>query len=428
MKRDPFEIREIPFRDNKTIIKKLTLDNLKRHFPSTSRAERPAQALSALDEAPETRHLAAFSPGGELIGTVRLQPLETADGLRAYGVDGFPDWIRFVELAGLAVADAFRDTPVPVELLTEAYKRSRSLGSHVIVLHTLPSLVMMYEAFGFFRYGPGFQHGDHGFVVPMMMNLHDVGYLRLVGSPLTRLAQRYFNPDRHGLVLLGRFKEVVAETRPPRRRSSGAQPAARATAPMPEVRPTAPETIDVGPLMELVGPGARQELPSGTRLSAPESASAYFYVVLDGTLGVHLDGENVPIMYLREGDVIAETAFAAEGQHLEIVTLSECQVLRLTPDDLEKVVAADPLYGGRLMIQLFVALADRFSRHLQQWKRNQKPGPMTVRWRRELTEQLKEPLAPKDERVRGVARGAISIPDLAALKAREAGSDPLRGG
>ncbi|MCA9513471.1 MAG: GNAT family N-acetyltransferase [Myxococcales bacterium] len=425
--KDPFEIREIPFRENKTIIKKLTLDNLKRHFPSTTRAERPAQALTSLDEAPETRHLAAFSPDGELIGTVRLQPLESREGRRAYGIDGLPDWIHFAEVAGLAVADSFRDTPVPVELVSEAYKRARSLGSHVIVLHTLPSLVMMYEAFGFFRYGPGFQHADHGFVVPMMMNLHDVAYMRLVGSPLTRLAQRYFNPDRHGLVLLGHFKDIVAETRPPRRRSSGAQPAARATSPAPEARPEK-ETLDVGPVIELVGGDARQELPSGTRLTAPDAPTPYFYVVLGGTLGVQLDGENVPVMYLREGDVVAETAFAAEGQQLTIVTLSECQVLRLAPDDLERVVAADPAYGGRLMIQLFVGLADRFSRHLQQWKRNQKPGPMTVRWRRELTEQLKEPTAAKDKRPRGVAAGAIPIPDLATLKAREAGSDPLRGG
>jgi len=408
--KERYEIREVTWRQNKATIEQLTLDALKRRFPSTVRAQRPAQALSTLDEGPETRHLAAFTPEGEVIGTVRLHPLSAESSLRRYRLDGLPDWLRAGEVTGLAVAASHRDTPVPVELITEAYKRARSLGCQVIVTLTFPDLVMMYEAFGFFRYDAGFQDPDQGFVIPMMLNLHDVAYMRLVGSPLTRLAQRYFNPDRHGLLLLERFADVVLETRPPRSRGRSFPRRPTTTGPLPPVRPPerSIERLDLGPLIAHVGQDVRQGLPAGAPVVSPDRPSDDVYVIVSGTLGVHLDDEHVPVMYLREGDVVAETAFGAAGERLlSVRALSECVILRLSPTDLERLAETDPTYAARLLLAMFTGLAERFGRHISQWRKSQKPGPLTTRWRRELAQQV----AKRGERPGIFAASGLDLPE-----------------
>lgn len=363
MSNDRFDVREIPWQGNKTSIRQLTFRNLKRQFPSTVRAERPARALSGADMAKDTRHIAAFSPTGPLIGTVRLQRVDDDEARRAYDLEGLPDWVAVGELFGLAVADDFRDTPLPVELLTAAYKRARSLGYHAIVARVWLEQVMMYESFGFFRYHPGYKDAERGFVVPMMLDLHDVAYLRQVGSPLTRLAQRYLNPGEHSGLLLARYADVVAETRPPRAR---VVPAANPPTDEGDADTGAELNLDLDALSRRLGKHARQRLGAGTRLIAPDLPSRDIYLIVSGTLGVNVDGGAVPAMYLRDGDVIAETAFAPAGATLPltVATLSECVVLRMTPSQLERLTVDDPALALRVLYRLVGGMATRLARHL----------------------------------------------------------------
>ena len=399
MSDDRFDVREIPWTDHKTGIQRLTFRDVRRQFPSTALAQRPVKAVQARDEAPDTRHLAAFAVGGGLVGTVRLAALSTPEALGAFDLADLPRWFRAAELSGLAVADDARDTALPVELLAAAFKRARALGCHVLVTRVWSEQVMMYEAFGFFRYQLGRNDAERGFTHAMMLNLHDVTYLRLVESPLTRLAQRYLNPDEHGPLLLARFRDVVAETRPPRSRPS------LPTGPDPEGPPLAcpapaPSlTLDLQALLARLGHGARQRLTVGTRLVAPDLPSRDIYLVISGTLGVLLEGDAVPSCYLQEGDVIAESAFAdaAVTRPLAIVTLTECAVVRMTAAELQRVVAEDPTLGSKLLYALLAGVSTRLARHLDQWAAAAKPGPQTSRWRTEVRRSL----APQRPRLPG---------------------------
>jgi GNAT superfamily N-acetyltransferase len=378
-----FDVREIQWQDNKTSIRELTFRNVRRRAPSTIVAQRPAAADQAADGAPDTRHIAAFGADGGLIGTVRLAPLATEAARRGWDLGGMPTGFKVAELLGLSVAEEARDTPLPAELVAAAYERARSLGCHALVARVWIEQVMMYEAMGFYRYHAGHNDPERGFVVPMLLNLHDVAYLRLVESPLARLAGRYLNPDEHGPTLLARFADVIAETRPPSR--GAREPAARA--------PTAPRSsseLDVDALVALLGQSARQRLGVGTRLLAPDLPSRDIYLLVHGTLGLLAPGEVVPSFYLEGGDVVAETAFAAAGEAvgLSIVTLTECTVVRMTARDLDRVIAADPTLGAQLLKALLVGTAARLARHLGQWRANRAPGPETTRWRLDIRRSL----------------------------------------
>ena len=379
-----FDVREVQWQDNKTSIRELTFRNVRRLSPSTVVAQRPAAAAQAVDGAPDTRHIAAFGPDGALIGTVRLAPLATEAARRGWDLGGMPAGFKVAELRGLSVADDARDTPLPVELVTAAYERARSLGCHALVARVWIEQVMMYEAMGFYRYHAGYNDPDCGFVVPMLLNLHDVAYLRLVESPLARLAGRYLNPDEHGPTLLARFADVLAETRPPR--SRGASKPAPDTSGAPRSGPQ----LDIDALVARLGQSARQRLGVGTRLLAPDLPTRDIYVLVHGTLGLLAPGEVVPSFYLEDGDVVAETAFAAADEMggVSIVTLTECTVVRMTARDLDQVVAADPELGTQLLKTLLVGMSARMARHLGQWRADRKPGPETTRWRLDIRRSL----------------------------------------
>ena len=374
-----FQVGEIQWQANKTSIRELTFRNVRRQSPSTIVARRPAAAAQAADDAPDTRHLAAFSAAGALVGTVRLAPVAGEAARREWELGAMPAGFVVAELLGLAVADDACDTSLPMELLSAAYERARSLGCHALVARVWVEQVMMYEAMGFYRYQVGYQDPERGFVVPMLLNLHDVAYLRLVESPLARLAQRYMNPDEHGPELLSRFRDVVAETRPPRTRHGTTPSEAVADAPH-------GLDLDVDALVARLGQSARQRLGVGTRLMAPDLPSRDIYLLVHGTLGILAEGEVVPTLYLNPGDVVAETAFAAAGvgAALSIVTLTECTVVRMTAGDLERIVAADPAFGARLLHTLLVGVSARLGRHLAQWRTEVKIGPETTRWRRDI--------------------------------------------
>jgi len=374
-----FDVREIQWRDNKTSIRDLTFRNVRRRSPNTVVARRPAAAEQCVDAAPDTRHIAAFGVDGALAGTVRIAPLRTESARRDWQLGEMPKGFVVAELLGLSVADDARDTPISVELVTAAYVRARSLGCHALVTRVWVEHVMMYEALGFFRYHAGFNDPQRGFVVPMLLNLHDVAYLRLVESPLTQAAARYLNPDDYGPELLRRFADVCAETRPPRSlgRATGAPELGTVGA--------APDLdLDIDALVAVLGQAARQRLGVGTRLVAPDLPSDDVFLVVRGTLGLLAEGEVVPAFYLDAGDVVAERAFAEAGTSagLAIITLTEATIVRMTRGELDRVVASDPELGVRLLRALVAGLSTRLARHLAQWRLDRRGDPETRRRKR----------------------------------------------
>ncbi|MGM0577286.1 MAG: GNAT family N-acetyltransferase [Myxococcota bacterium] len=314
-----------------------------------------------LDRKRSTRHLTAWE-GGELAATLRLHEVETDEPVAAPELERIPSEARILAISAFMVAPEHRHTDLALDMFRAMYRRARSLGADVVIAAVAPHLVMMYEALGFFRYGPGFMMDDEAFRVPMMLNLHDVLYMRRMGSALTPLAQRYDNPDPYGEAILVALSDIAPETRPPRRSmlaSTLMTDDSRAN-----LGPMLTEGLDDDAVKRLFEHTQVQDLQPGAALIRAGEEDDTLYVLLDGNLGVVPEGETQPVTYIQQGEVVGETALVRGGRTrpATIVALSDSRVLALGQEDLQKLTREEPEIAARFLLNLAGAMAERLAR------------------------------------------------------------------
>ena len=111
------------------------------------RAGRPVEsARSRQDALPETKHLAAFTPGGELAGCVTYfwEDTPLAAGSQA---------LRF---RGMAVDDAMQGAGIGRALMRELVARARAMGAQVLWANGRDGALGFYERIGFRVAGDAF--------------------------------------------------------------------------------------------------------------------------------------------------------------------------------------------------------------------------------------------------------------------------------
>lgn len=115
------------------------------------RAGRPlASARSSQDGLAATRHLAAITESGEIVGVVTYFPADTplAAGRQA---------VRF---RGMAVDDALRGAGIGRALMREMCARVRGMGGEVLWANGRDGALTFYERIGFRVEGEGFLDDD----------------------------------------------------------------------------------------------------------------------------------------------------------------------------------------------------------------------------------------------------------------------------
>ena len=353
-----FDFEELTWRRARTSIEAFRA----RVLAEGPSASEPAPVFDErIDGARTTRHLAARA-GDELAALLRLHRVEAGSPLDAPKLASLPRGVAVLGVSGFIIAPEHRHSSLALEMFEGMYRRARSLSAHVVVAAVAPHLVMMYEALGFFRYGRGLAAAGLGFRVPMMLNTHDVAYMRLVGSALAPVAQRYQNPDPHGSAILAALGEIPAETRPPNR--SQLAPALMTEDQRADLAPMLEAGLDHEALTRILGRSLHQELPAGAILIGAGQQSAALYVLVDGALGVVPDGRTQPVAYVQQGEAVGEMALLRGGRtrSASVVALSDSRVLALGQQDLEAITRADPVMGARLCLNLVAAMAERLAR------------------------------------------------------------------
>jgi len=84
-----------------------------------------------------------------------------------------------------------RRTHVAAQLICASYRPVRIAGTRFVVMYCRPSIVPLYEHFGFRSYAEPFMHPVSGVNVPLVLLLGDTQRLEAIGSPLAECAAEF---------------------------------------------------------------------------------------------------------------------------------------------------------------------------------------------------------------------------------------------
>lgn len=358
-----FELKELRWRDHGGAIEAFRARVVSdRYAGEGDRGANEGNLISdAIDAKQKTRHMVAFDGSGMLAASARLHPVTVGSPFAAPELGRLPDDVVALAVSAFVVAPEHRHSDLPQAMFRQMYRRSRSIGGDVVIAAIAPHLVMMYEALGFFRYGPGY-YMRGAFRVPMMLLLQDVAYLIRVGSPLAVTGQRYLTPERHGPEVLEALADIVAETRPPRR-SILATPLITDDS-RNAVEGMLLEGLDLEEVTRIVGQSLTQEVPSGTILIRADSEDDTLFLLIDGVLGVVPVGSSQPVVYVQQGEVvgIGPLRRGARIRAADVVALVQCRVMALSLQQLAQLMRVDPEAGARLLLNMAHAMAERLAR------------------------------------------------------------------
>jgi GNAT superfamily N-acetyltransferase len=160
-------------------------------------------------------HLAYAEYNGKIIGTVRL----TIGSLMDYPPElaklfAFKDFAEY-DLAGriclgtkIMVDPLYRRTPVAFNLIARCYEILRQEKLQFSFSGCNPHLIPMYEQLGYRRFARGFQDPGYGYIIPIVLLPEDIEHLKVIRSPLLRLARRYENSPAARKWFLANFSQV----------------------------------------------------------------------------------------------------------------------------------------------------------------------------------------------------------------------------
>jgi len=161
------------------------------------------------DEMDEWAYLVYAKIGSELIGTIRINigtladfPREVAEFL---SLDTFQnsnaknDNYNYAYASKLMVAAAHRSSPVLYLLIARGYELFYHNQAQFAFCLCHPHLLRLYEQIGFHRYEKNFFYPGHGLLVPIVLVVNDLQYLRMVRSPLFRIARKREAVNTHAV-------------------------------------------------------------------------------------------------------------------------------------------------------------------------------------------------------------------------------------
>lgn len=104
---------------------------------------------------------------------------------------------------------------------------------------------------------------------------------------------------------------------------------------------------------------------SGEQILEAGTVGRELYVVIDGDLLVSVpgtDGEQVDLAYMKRGDVVGEVGLYYGQRTADVVASTDCRLLRLDHENLERLHKRYPRIGRRLASNLSAIMAERLAR------------------------------------------------------------------
>ncbi|GBG56698.1 hypothetical protein SPFL3102_02577 [Sporomusaceae bacterium FL31] len=153
----------------------------------------------------------------EIVGTSRITIAKP---------DDFPKWLsnifalqKFKDMLGInseigfstkvAIAPAYRGSTVMYQLIAEHFKIFQQNNIIVSFSGSNPHLIPMYERIGYRRFTTNFSEPGHGLLIPFVIILDDLDYLKAVHSPLYRLIDK----KPHKSIVNESFRQVFPDTK-----------------------------------------------------------------------------------------------------------------------------------------------------------------------------------------------------------------------
>jgi predicted GNAT family N-acyltransferase len=163
--------------------------------PLHSAKQQEAQLVDALDNNSILLYVEAH---GEIIATARLTMAPYSDYpvnlSTIFQMQKFHTAFNHSKLLALAtklaVKKEYRSSPALYLLITEIYKILAEEAIFICFGGCNPHLIPLYERMGFRRFAANFRDEGYGLLVPIVMFLNDLDYLRSIRSPLYRQARK----------------------------------------------------------------------------------------------------------------------------------------------------------------------------------------------------------------------------------------------
>lgn len=142
--------------------------------------------------------------GKDIVGTKRLHmgckndfPQEYVD---FFAMDKFQEFIpadqkphKLSFSSKIMVAPHYRSSQALYLLVALSYELGRETGLQFNFCGCAPFMIPLYEKLGLRRYKANFQVPDYGLMIPHVLVVQDIDYLRRIQSPFWRIARRYPN-------------------------------------------------------------------------------------------------------------------------------------------------------------------------------------------------------------------------------------------
>ena len=264
---------------------------------------------------------------------------------------------------GITIAREWRGTPILAVLLASAYKLCRENGVRFDFCQCTPAQLRLYRRLGYRHYAPAFSDGA-GLRIPLVLLTEDLAYLRSTGSPFMNIAVGYDNPAETRNWFAREFPDVdVAESVTDMNEDEFWVYLAKKLHDSPQESVPLLNGLDSPSAKKLIATGSVLKCDAGeTLLKAGESA-AEMYVLLDGALEVRGGEEGrAVIATLGRGAVFGEVGFLSEEKRTaDVIALAKSEVLVLTRDFLEDLMARETAIAARVMYNLSLTLCERLA-------------------------------------------------------------------
>lgn len=329
------------------------------------------------DELDDDAHLLYAEDEGHIIGTVRLN-YRTKEKFPAvweqrYEIETFaPLFGDHISMTSrMMVAKDYRGSSVPAALVAAVYSAGREMGSKFDFCNCAPSLLEFYEQIGFRRFTDGFMDEDNGYRVPLVMLVRDTQYLKLVRSPLYRVARNFEHEAETGEWFQKTFPTHtgIANSRSRNTEEFWKQLSDQLAAPPTACIPLFDSLCDEE-VSSFLRSGTVLSLQAGDRIIRQGDVGDEMYIILSGVAEAvsRKEEQEHSLAIMSKGQIFGEVAFVSKTvRSADVNALTEMQVLIISKGFLNRAMRKQPEISAKVLLNLSLILAQRLRDRTDSW-------------------------------------------------------------
>ena len=262
------------------------------------------------------------------------------------------------------VTPRLRGSPIYAELGRFSRDFSSDKRIQLIFGACEPHLLSLYISQGWRTFSKhNINSAEVGFVIPIVMVVEDVAYLRRIGSPSAATA-RDFGADARIPACVDRLITNGGNVISQRLTASGAYwgEIHDALEQLGESRVGAFDGLSEPQAQHCLGKSNIIDCVAGDRVLKKGNVARNLFVVLEGTLEVR-DGDTL-LRVLSPGDVLGEIAFLLEQpRSADVYAATDARVLSLSEGTVRELIESDPEVAAHLLLNVSKMLCRRLLEH-----------------------------------------------------------------